>query len=628
MAEFVAQNLAPIMFLALVGFMLIGYPVAFALAANGLIFFVIAVELAPYAPHTITLSWPLLQALPERVFGTMANEVLLAIPFFTFMGLILQRSGMAEDLLDTIGQLFGTVRGGLAYAVIFVGALLAATTGVIAASVISMGLISLPIMLRYGYDRGLACGVIVASGTLAQIIPPSIVLIVMADQLGRSVGDMYVAAFIPGLVLASLYAVWVFLATMMNRAVAPGLPAEIIRYREPSGARGVWQLGILVVFSGLTGYLVMLRTGTPAGADFVILHIAVAVMIAFLAALMHRLLGAERLLASALASVALLGLYFYLAAADAGIWAVLAEMAAAASVYAVAVALIERVTGLRLISRIAEQVTFVMVPPLLLIFLVLGTIFIGLATPTEGGAMGAVGSLALAASKRLLDGNPARFNWGILRQATEATAKLSAFVLFILVGARVFSLTFYGINGHVWVEHMLTATPGGQMGFLILVNALVFFLAFFLDFFELAFVVIPLIVPAAQTLGIDLIWFGIILGVNMQTSFLTPPMGFALFYLRSVAPREPYFDRLAGRRIEAVTTSQIYWGVTPFVIIQCIMVALVIMFPQMVMHYRSGQVQVDPAAVQRKLDQLQIPGLDGPGIPGLPPFDLGPPKFD
>jgi tripartite ATP-independent transporter DctM subunit len=278
-------------------------------------------------------------------------------------------------------------------------------------------------------------------------------------------------------------------------------------------------------------------------------------------------------------------------------------------------------------SRMAEQVTFVMVPPLLLIFLVLGTIFIGLATPTEGGAMGALGSLILAAVKRQLDKNPARFNFSIVRQATEATAKLSAFVLFILIGARVFSLTFYGVNGHVWVEHLLTSLPGGQIGFLIFVNVLVFLLAFFLDFFELAFIIIPLLGPAADKLGIDLIWFGVILGVNMQTSFMHPPFGFALFYLRSVAAREPYIDRLTGKRMEPVTTGQIYWGAVPFVVIQCIMVALVILFPQMVLHYKSTGTKIDPAAVQQKLDSLTIPGLDSPG--GPPAFDFGqPPKID
>jgi TRAP-type mannitol/chloroaromatic compound transport system permease large subunit len=592
MAELIAANLAPIMFAALVVFLLLGYPVAFSLAANGLLFFVIAVELAPYAPHAIRLDWPLLQALPERIYQTMGNEVLLAVPFFTFMGLVLERSGMAEDLLDTIGQLFGTVRGGLAYAVIFVGALLAATTGVVAASVISMGLISLPIMLRYGYDRRLASGVIAASGTLAQIIPPSLVLIVMADQLGRS---------------------------------------DAIGYREPTGARGVWQLGVLVLFSAVVGYFILQQTTIRAGADFVILTICISVVVALVCALVNRFLGAQRIAISAVFAALVIAAYFYTLRTGHTSMALFVEMLAAAAVYALVVGLVERFTGLRLISRMAEQVTFVMVPPLLLIFLVLGTIFIGVATPTEGGAMGALGSVILAAAKRFLDNNPRRFNFELLRQATEATAKLSAFVLFILIGARVFSLTFYGVNGHIWVEHLLTSLPGGQVGFLVVTNVMIFLLAFFLDFFELAFIVIPLLGPAAEKLGIDLIWFGVVLGVNMQTSFMHPPFGFALFFLRSVAPKDSYLDRITGVRMEPVTTGQIYWGAVPFVIIQCIMVGLVILFPQMVMHYKSTAVTIDPAAVERKLDSLQIPGLDAPGgggIPGLPQLDLSqPPKI-
>ncbi|WP_336486972.1 TRAP transporter large permease [Methylobacterium nigriterrae] len=627
MAELIAHNLAPIMFAALVVFLLLGYPVAFALAANGLLFFVVAVELAPYAPDTITLSWPLLQALPERVFGVMSNEVLLAVPFFTFMGLVLERSGMAEDLLDTIGQLFGTIRGGLAYAVIFVGALLAATTGVVAASVISMGLISLPIMLRYGYDRRLASGVIAASGTLAQIIPPSLVLIVMADQLGRSVGDMYEGAFLPGLMLSGLYAGYVFLITLVYPKAAPGLPREAIGYREPNGARGVWQLGVLVLFSALVGTAMMRQTGTKAGADYVILTICVATVVALICAVMNRFLGVKRLVLSAVLALALAAGSLALRQAQAGTLSLLAELVAAGAVYAFAVGLIGRLTGLRLISRMAEQVTFVMVPPLLLIFLVLGTIFIGIATPTEGGAMGAVGSLVLAGIKRWLDRNPARLNLGIVKQATESTAKLSTFVLFILIGARVFSLTFYGVNGHVWVEHLLTSLPGGQIGFLIFINVLIFLLAFFLDFFELAFIIIPLIGPAADKLGIDLIWLGVMLGVNMQTSFMHPPFGFALFYLRSVAARVPYIDRVTGRRMEPITTGQIYYGAIPFVVIQCVMVALVILFPGMVTHYKDSGTKIDPAAVQQQLDSL--PGLGG-GEPGgeAPPIDLGPPKIE
>ena len=237
MVHFLIDNMAPIMFGALVVFLLLGYPAAFSLGAVGLIFALIGIDFGLFAPD-------FLQALPERVYGVMNNDTLLAIPFFTFMGLVLERSGMAEDLLDTIGQLFGTVRGGLAYAVVFVGALLAATTGVVAASVISMGLISLPIMMRYGYDRRVASGIIAASGTLAQIIPPSLVLIVMADQLGRSVGDMYEGAFIPGLVLSGLYASYVFLITILFPKAAPGLPAEAVGFREPDGGRGLISLAI------------------------------------------------------------------------------------------------------------------------------------------------------------------------------------------------------------------------------------------------------------------------------------------------------------------------------------------------------------------------------------------------
>ncbi|KQP89793.1 C4-dicarboxylate ABC transporter [Methylobacterium sp. Leaf113] len=625
-AELIAHNLAPIMFATLVVFLLLGYPVAFALAANGLLFFVVAVELAPYAPDTISLSWPLLQALPERVFGVMSNEVLLAVPFFTFMGLVLERSGMAEDLLDTIGQLFGTIRGGLAYAVIFVGALLAATTGVVAASVISMGLISLPIMLRYGYDRRLATGVIAASGTLAQIIPPSLVLIVMADQLGRSVGDMYEGAFVPGLILSAMYAGYVLLVTLIWPKAAPGLPKDAIGFREENGARGVWQLGVLVLFSAAIGMAVMTQTGTKGGADYVILTICIATVVALVCAVMNRFLGAQRIVPSGLLAAGLVALSLYLRAIDGGTWGLLAELAAAGALYALVVGLVERLTGLRLISRMAQQVTFVMVPPLLLIFLVLGTIFIGIATPTEGGAMGALGSLVLAGIKRVLDRNPARLNVGLVKQATESTAKLSTFVLFILIGARVFSLTFYGVNGHVWVEHLLTSLPGGQIGFLIFVNILIFLLAFFLDFFELAFIIIPLIGPAADKLGIDLIWLGVMLGVNMQTSFMHPPFGFALFYLRSVAAKVPYLDRVTGKRMEPITTGQIYYGAIPFVIIQCIMVALVILFPGMVTHYKSSGTKVDPAAVQQQLDNLQ--GLGAGSGDDAPPIDLGPPKIE
>jgi TRAP-type mannitol/chloroaromatic compound transport system permease large subunit len=545
MEAFFIANMAPIMFGALVVFLLLGYPAAFSLGAVGLIFGLIGIELHQFAPD-------FLQALPERIYGVMSNDTLLAIPFFTFMGLVLERSGMAEDLLDTVGQLFGTVRGGLAYAVIFVGALLAATTGVVAASVISMGLISLPIMLRYGYDRRVASGVIAASGTLAQIIPPSLVLIVMADQLGRSVGDMYEGAFIPGIVLAGLYAAYIFIVTLVYPKATPGLPPEAVGFREPSGSRGLVSLAVLALVSGLFGYMAM-RNSKSHGADFVVLSMFFGIMFAFAIAVLN--------------------------------W------------------LTNRYLGYRFLSHIAQQTTFVMVPPLFLIFLVLGTIFIGVATPTEGGAMGASGALILGAIKR-------RLNWDLIRQAVESTAKLSAFVVFILIGARVFSLTFYGVSGHIWVEHLLVSLPGGQIGFLLFVNAFVFVLAFFLDFFELAFIVIPLLGPAAEHLGIDLIWFGVILGVNMQTSFMHPPFGFALFYLRSVAPRESFIDRITGKRTEGVTTGQIYWGAVPFVVIQVIMVVLVIMFPAMVMHYKGTGTQIDPDKVKIELPQIDLPPLD------------------
>jgi tripartite ATP-independent transporter DctM subunit len=432
------ELMAPLMFAGLVVFLLLGYPVAFSLAANGLLFGLIGIAHGNIEPA-------LLQALPERVLGIMANSTLLAIPFFTFMGLILERSGMAEDLLDTVGQLFGSIRGGVAYAVVFVGALLAATTGVVAASVLAMGLISLPVMMRYGYANWLSTGVIAASGTLAQIIPPSLVLIVLADQMGASVGDFYEGALIPGLALAGLYAVWVMIVSIVKPEAAPGCPPQ---------ARTLY--------------------------------------------------------------------------------------------------------GTRLVVKVFTS----MIPPLVLIFLVLGTIFLGIATPTEGGAMGASGAIIMALAKRKL-------SFVVLKQAIESTATMTSFVMFILVGSTVFSLVFRGMDGDLWVEHLLTSVPGGALGFLIVVNVMIFLLAFFLDYFEIAFIMVPLLAPVAQKLGIDLVWFGVLLAVNMQTSFLHPPFGFALFYLRSVAP-------------PSVRTSQIYWGAIPFVAIQVLMVAIVIAFPRIV----------------------------------------------
>ena len=622
MTELFIQYMAPIMFASLVVFLLVGYPAAFSLAANGLIFALIGIELGLFRPD-------FLGALPERVYGVMNNETLLAIPFFTFMGLILERSGMAEDLLDTIGQVFGAVRGGLAYAVIFVGALLAATTGVVAASVISMGLISLPIMLRYGYDRRVASGVIAASGTLAQIIPPSLVLIVMADQLGRSVGDMYEGAFVPGLVLASLYAVYIFLITLVFPKSVPGLPVEAQRINEVPerffqqslvAAVGLFAAYALIPFVGEIAFTlynaIASQTSLPplesAPQETLLRILQVLAFVAFLYRLIKtgpRALGGNaRLNLLGLAAIAGVVAVFIMMRTDVKAGAdfvVLTMFFGIMFAFAVAVLnwVFDRTLGFRFLSHMAEQVTFVMVPPLFLIFLVLGTIFIGVATPTEGGAMGATGALVLATIK-------GRLKWDLVRQAAQATAKLSAFVVFILIGARVFSLTFYGVDGHLWVENLLVSLPGGQIGFLVFVNAFVFVLAFFLDFFELAFIVIPLLGPAAEKLGIDLIWFGVILGVNMQTSFMHPPFGFALFYLRSVAPKEPYADRLTGKQMPGVTTGQIYWGAVPFVIIQVIAVGMVIAFPAMVMHYKGSGPQVDPSKVNIDIQLPDMPPLD------------------
>ena len=627
MMVFIAQNLAPIMFAALVVFLLLGYPVAFSLAAVGLLFFVIGVELAPLSGGSVVLDWPLLSAMPERIYGVMNNETLLAIPFFTFMGLVLERSGMAEDLLDTIGQLFGAIRGGLAFAVIFVGALLAATTGVVAASVISMGLISLPIMLRYGYDRRLASGVIAASGTLAQIIPPSLVLIVMADQLGRSVGDMYKGAIIPGLILSCMYAGYVWLMTIIRPDSAPALPLEARTIEEDAtkARRQAITTTLALLVAGVPVFYFLIFAGTALARAFGLPletpESSISLLIAgalSLVAFGRNLLGdnlskVDSPRVNTLAVVGfgiLIGLLFAglirqqrpeMLADNVAVWA-----AFAATLTLYVLALINRATGVGLMANMTQQVVIVLVPPLALIFLVLGTIFVGIATPTEGGAMGAAGALLLALGKR-------RLSFDLLRQALDATLKLSSFVLFILVGARVFSLTFYGVNGHTWVEHLLTSLPGGEMGFLIVVNILVFLLAFFLDFFELAFIIVPLLGPAAEKLGIDLIWFGVILAVNMQTSFMHPPFGFALFYLRSVAPRDPYQDRLTGKMMEPVTTGQIYMGAIPFVCIQLVMVALVIAFPQMVMHYKSGVKQLDPAAVEEQFRNIAPPSELLPG---------------
>lgn len=476
-----ADLMAPLMFAGLIVFMLIGYPVAFSLAGLGLFFGLIGIELG-FFPVT------LLQALPARVFGILANDLLLAVPFFTFMGAVLERCGLAEDLLEGLGKLFGPVRGGLAYAVILVGAVLGAVTGTVAASVIAMGLISLPAMTRYGYNMRLATGVIAASGTITQLIPPALVLIVLADQLGRSVGDMYAGAIGPSLMQILLFCIYIFVLSIVRPKDCPALPREAIT--ESVG---------------------------------------------------------------------------------------------------------------ELLLRCARGI----LPSLALIFLVLGTILMGLATPTEGGAMGAVGALVLAAMQR-------RLTWPLLNQAMGSTMRLTAMVIFILIGSTVFGLVFRGLDGDLWIEGLLTSLPGGVVGFLVFVNALVFFLAFFLDFFEIAFIIIPLLAPVAQKLGIDLVWFGVLLGANMQTSFMHPPFGFALFYLRGIVPPQ-------------VKSSDIYWGAIPWVILQLILVAIIIVWPGLVLDLIPKQAKLDPAAIEMQLPELEAPpppifGTEDDGG-GSPPKD-------
>ncbi|MBS7350300.1 MAG: TRAP transporter large permease subunit [Comamonas sp.] len=552
--EFITGNLAPIMFGGLIFFLLLGFPVAFSLGACGLFFALIGIKLG-------VLPEALLQALPLRIYGIMQNETLLAIPFFTLMGLILERSGMAEDLLDTVGQLFGPIRGGVAIAVIIVGAMLAATTGVVAASVISMGLISLPIMLRYGYDRRIATGVIAASGTLAQIIPPSLVLIILADQLGRSVGDLYKGAFLPGFMLVGLYVLLIFAFAIFRPNMVPALPPEARNLKDKDGSSGLPSLLVLTVICvGLSVFAAQhMETIHTWFTGEVVEHVAKDETIVF-----SMCFGVT-----------------------------LAFMAAS----------LNRISGLHLLSSVAEKVTFVLIPPLLLIFLVLGTIFLGIATPTEGGAMGALGAIILAISRR-------RLNYNLLRQALVGTTKLSCFVLFILIGATIFSLTFQGVDGPMWVEGLLANLPGGALGFLILVNILVFVLAFFLDFFELSFIVVPLLAPVAEKLGIDLVWFGVLLAINMQTSFMHPPFGFALFYLRSVAPDKEYTDKVTKKRVAPVTTTQIYMGSIPFLVIQIIMVGLVVAFPGIVSSGLDEQIEYDLDAIREQMEASMPDAID------------------
>jgi tripartite ATP-independent transporter DctM subunit len=430
------EILAPLMFVSVLIVMFSGYPVAFALGGVAVVFGLIgvALELFPLG---------FLELFPQRIFTVMSNYVLLAVPFFVLMGTVLEKSKIAENLLLTIGGLFGRFRGGLAIAVVLVGTLLAAATGVVGASVVAMGMISMPVMLQNGYSPKFTSGVISASGTLGQIIPPSVVLVVLADQLGVSVGDMFWAALLPGLCLAGCYLLYVLAVAFFFPTVAPALSKE----QQNS------------------------------------------------------------------------------------------------------------VTFVKIVT--------VLIPPLLLIILVLGSIFMGIATPTEAGALGAIGAMVLATISSQLDMQK-------LFDALDETVKLTSMVVFLLVGSTAFTMVFRGLYGDIWIEDILTQLPGGKIGLLFSSQLLIFALGFFIDFFEIAFILLPLLVPACKVLGIDLIWFGVLTALNLQTSFLTPPFGFSLFYLRGVAPKE-------------VKTSDIYKGVVPFIVIQLLVLFLVALFPQLLL---------------------------------------------
>lgn len=470
------ENFAPIMFAGLVLIMLIGFPVAFSLAALGLASGFLAIQMGWFPASFMS-------NLPLNMFGILSNELLLAIPFFTFMGAILEKCGLAEDMLDSMGQLFGPAKGGLGYSVIIVGFILGAITGTVAGQVIAMALISLPVMIRYGYNMRYATGVLAASGTITQLVPPSLVLIVMADQLGRSVGDMYKGAWGPSILQVLIFAGYTFMLGVFKPHHVPGVPKTA-------------------------------RT----------------------------------------------------------------------------------LNGWALWGKCLRGI----IPSAILIFAVLGSmgglpgIDTAIATPTEAGAMGVVGALILAAMHK-------RLTRPLIWEAMVGTMRLTAMVVFILIGARVFSMVFQGVDGAKWVEHMLSGLPGGQTGFLIAVNLFIFFLAFFLDFFEIAFIILPMLGPVADKLGIDLIWFGVLLCVNMQTSFMHPPFGFALFYLRGIA--DTLFKE--GRIPKPIKSNDIYLGAIPWVAMQLILVAIVIFVPQTVTIFLDK-----PAVIDLDKVKIEIPADD------------------
>jgi tripartite ATP-independent transporter DctM subunit len=430
--------LAILMFVGFFFILMSGFPVAFSFAGTAIVFGLIGTAVGAFNPARLLL-------LPNSWFGTMSNFTLLAIPFFVFLGAVLEKSGLAEELLETIGIILSRVRGGLALAVVLVGTVLAATTGVVAATVIVMGMLSLPMMLRYGYDKKLAAGVIIASGTLAQLIPPSLVLVILSDQIGVSVGDLFLGALIPGLMLSGAYILYILGLAFFQPEKVPMIPDDVV---------------------------------IPQG------------------------------------------------------------------------------------TQLIKQVFKAVVPPIILIFAVLGSIFFGVATPTEAGAVGAVGASILAAFNK-------RLTPQLIRDAAHSTAVITALVVMILFCSSMFSLVFDALGGKTLITNLLVGLPGGYWGFLIVSNIVIFILGAFLEFIEICFIAMPLFVPAAQALHIDMVWFGVVMAVNLQTAFISPPVGFSLFYLQSVAPKE-------------VSTLDIHKSAIPFIVLQFIVLLIVIIFPQTV----------------------------------------------
>ncbi|MBL6651930.1 MAG: TRAP transporter large permease subunit [Reyranella sp.] len=442
--------LAPAMFVCLVLVLFTGFPVAFSLAAVAGAFAAVGIATGAFNASFLT-------NMLFRIQGTFNNDNLLALPLLIFMGMLLERTGIAEDMFVALNRLFGRLPGGLAYTTVIVGAVLSAITGFVSASVVAVGLIALPVMLRAKYDPKLAAGVIAASGTLAQVIPPSLVLIILAEQLEVSLNEIYRGALLPSALLVLSYLAYIFIVTRLAPERAP--PAS--------------------------------RSASDAGSS----------------------------------------------------------------------------------SGVVLDVAFTAGPPLAIVAAMLAAIYFGVATPSEGGAIGVTATLLLGLAKRKVTGRN-------LRQAMDVTGILCSGIIFLLLGASFFTLVFRGLDGQVWIESLFKNIPGGHIGFIVFINVAIFFLAFFLDFFEIAFIVLPLIAPVARQLGIDMVWLTVLLAVNLQTSFMHPPFGIALYNLRSVTPT-------------SVPTSRIYWGAVPFLALQVLMVGLLILVPQIVTEAPTAKVDID-----------------------------------